>query len=450
MTRAEKALLVATSLAIAFLATLSGPLAESLPVKKAILSLGQAKATFEDFEARAIMAYHVAAVVVMSALAYLALRYVDMDQSYKPGVSELVTAGWSLAIPSGIVFAYFWRSPLVHTVWIVGLALVFAGAVALLYAMSPLKTSWRDNTLEKAAFFTTGLCLVLSITLGGVYASYFGFDRGARPVLLEHHSTLEYRDLGPVATPLQLVATGHAHGAVALWGAALMLIGFKWVGASGRLYRWALAFTTIGSVITLAGILAVVPLRPIAHQVIYFGVAPLHASLFILWLYLLKQVAGGGWRDSVKFGLFLSPVLTVALVTSTGPLVAAQLRDVVRVVWPLRDEISYNVAHWHMLALIFAYTTFLLYADALRGLPRRLIWLFVAGAAVALVGAFVYELSPMLAGARKGIPPELAAAVADKSRAIKEAALAPIEVGLTMLFIGFTAGLAGLLRAKEQ
>jgi len=453
MTREEKALLIVTFFTIAFLATLSGPLAETLPVKKAILSLGQAKDAFEDFEARAIMAYHVAAVVVMSALAYLALKYVDMDHSLKPTTSELVTAGWALSIPSGIIFAYFWRSPLVHTLWIIGLSLMFTAAVVLLYAMSPLRINWRENTLEKAAFFITGLCLVLSIVFGGVYASHFGFDEGVKAVLLEHHSTLEYRGLGPAATPLQLVATGHAHGAVALWGAALMLIGFKWARASGRMYKWALIFAVVGPLITLVGVSVVAPLRPIAHQIIFFGIGPLHISLLFLWLYLLKQVRGGGWKDPVKFGLFLSPILTVALVTSTGPLVTMQLRDVVRVLWPLEDEIAYNVAHWHMLALIFAYTTFLLYADSLRGFARKSMWLFVVGAVAALAGAFVYELSPMFAGAKKGVSLGLAATIAEKSQEVKKMALVPIDVGLALLFVGFTIGaasLVGLLKRGSQ
>lgn len=442
MNRQEKALLTTTFFVIAFLATLSGPLAESLPVKKWLFSLGAAADTFEDFEARAIMAYHVAAVVVMSALAYLALRYVEMDESLKPLISKTVTVGWALALPSGVVYAYFWRSPVVHTVWIVGLASMFISALLILYAMSPLRISWRGNFLERATFFTAGACLVWSIAMGGVYASYFGFDEGVKPVLLEHHSTLEYRGMGPAATPLQLVATGHAHGAVALWGAALMLVGFKWLRASGRWYRWALVFALVGSVITAVGVSVVAPLRPIAHQIIFFGIGPLHVSLLFLWLYLLKELRGGGWKDPVKFGLFLIPILTVALVTSTGPLITMQLRDVVRVIWPLEDEVAYNVAHWHMLALIFASATFLLYADQFRGWGRAAMWAFVAGVVLALVGAFVYELSPMFAGAKKGVSLELASQIAEKSEAIKKTALMPIDAGLALAFIGFVAGAA--------
>ncbi len=306
MNKGEKSLFLAAFLTIAFFATLSGPLAEALPIKKALLAWGPAEEEFEDFEARAIMAYHVAAVVVTSALAYLALRYVDMDSGLKPLAAKLTTAGWVVSIPSGVVFSYFWRSPVVHTLWIMGLTLMFTAALVILYAMSPFRISWRENTLERATFFITGVCLVASIIAGGVYASHFGFDKDTKPILLEHHSTKEYRGLGPAATPLQLVASGHAHGAIALWGAALMLIGFKWVGARGRMYKWALILALVGSVITLVGVSVVAPLRPIAHQIIFFGIGPLHVSLFFLWLYLLKKLKSVGWRDPVTFGLFFN------------------------------------------------------------------------------------------------------------------------------------------------
>lgn len=446
MNREEKALLLAAFLTIAFFATLSGPLAEALPVKRALVVWGPPEETFEDFEARAIMAYHVAAVVVMSALSYLTLRYVEIDERLKPLAARLTTAGWVVAMPSGVVFAYFWRSPVVHTVWVMGLTLMFAAALVILYAMSPWRIPWRGNVLEKTAFFVTGLCLVGSIVLGGIYASHFGFDKDTKPVLLEHHSTKEYRGIGPTATPLQLVASGHAHGAIALWGAAVMLIGLKWVGARGRMYRWALIFAAVGSVITLVGVSVVAPLRPIAHQIIFFGIGPLHVTLFFLWLFLLKRLKAGGWRDPVTFGLFLIPLLTVALVTSTGPLVAMQLKDVVRVLWPLEDEITYNVAHWHMLALLFAAATFFLYTDSLKGRSRAMVWLMVVGVTLALIGAFIYQLSPMFAGAKKGVSLELVPVIAEKSQAVKKMALIPIDIGLALAFIGLAISSYYLLK----
>ncbi|MFN7105203.1 MAG: hypothetical protein ACK4M3_01235 [Pyrobaculum sp.] len=116
----------------------------------------------------------------------------------------------------------------------------------------------------------------------------------------------------------------------------------------------------------------------------------------------------------MTFGLI--PLLTVALVTSTGPLLSIQLRDVVRVLWPLEDEATYNVAHWHMLALLFATTTFLLYTDGLIG--RAVVWLVVIGVTTALIGAFLYQLSSMFAGAKKGVSP--APVIAEKSLVVKK------------------------------
>jgi hypothetical protein len=75
-----------------------------------------------------------------------------------------------------------------------------------------------------------------------------------------------------------------------------------------RLYRWALVFRSIGVVVTLFGT-AVVPVwRPIAHQIIFGGIGPLHITVLFLWLRLGAMLMSGGWRDSVKLGLFLVPI----------------------------------------------------------------------------------------------------------------------------------------------
>ncbi|MFN7105201.1 MAG: hypothetical protein ACK4M3_01225 [Pyrobaculum sp.] len=133
------------------------------------------------------MAYHVAAVVVMSALSHLALRYVELDERLKPLAAMLTTIGWAVAVPSGVIFAYFWRSPVIHGMWVTGLALMFVAALVILHAMSPWRNPWRGNMLEKSAFFITGLCLVGSIVLGGIYASHFGFDKDTNLVRTQLH-----------------------------------------------------------------------------------------------------------------------------------------------------------------------------------------------------------------------------------------------------------------------
>ncbi|MEM3783094.1 MAG: hypothetical protein QXX32_06105, partial [Thermofilum sp.] len=110
-------LLIASLPVIVFLSLLSGPIAE-LGFKDFLFKIFSVKATEEDFAARVIMVYHVAAAIVMAGTLYLAVKYVDHDEKLRKPLLNLVTAGWIITVLSALVFAYFWRSPLVHGVYL--------------------------------------------------------------------------------------------------------------------------------------------------------------------------------------------------------------------------------------------------------------------------------------------------------------------------------------------
>ncbi|MCX8137127.1 hypothetical protein [Pyrobaculum aerophilum] len=430
--REIKLLLFFTLPLLAFFGLLSGPLAEA-GVKEALsryLSIGPGE---EDFAARVIMAYHIAAVVVMAGTLYLAAKYVDHEPNTGRIAVNLATAGWLIAVPSDLAFAYFGRSPLAHGLWLVGLSLMFAAGLVFLYSISPWRLSWRERTLERATAFTVGATLLIAVIMGAIYAAHLGFDENVKIYILEEHSTREYRGLAPASTPLQLLISGHAHAAVALWAAAVMFIGMKWARMDNwrpKLYKITLALTAIGALITLIGSAAVAVVRPIAHQIIFGGIGPLHLALFFLWLRLGGMLKGGGWRDPVKLGLFLVPIWTVVFVTSTGPMLASQTKTV-RLVWPLEDEIAYNVAHWHMLAFIIASAMFLLYLSEFAGRIRQISgFLLAIGGTVALAGAFIYELSPLFAR-KAGVK------LAPASAALKKGILPVIDAGLALSFAAF-------------
>jgi len=116
-------------------------------------------------------------------------------------------------------------------------------------------------------------------------------------------------------------------------------------------------------------------------------------------------------------------------VTSTGPMLAPQIKTL-RAVWPLEDEITYNVTHWHMLACVAASAMFLLYLTEFCNRAMYISgWLLAVGGTVALADAFVYQLSPMFI---KGAV-DLAAA----SSGLKKAVLPVLAVGLAVSFASF-------------
>jgi len=424
-------LLIASLPVIVFLSLLSGPIAE-LGFKDFLFKIFSVKATGEDFAARVIMVYHVAAAIVMAGTLYLAVKYVDHDEKLRKPLLNLVTAGWIITVLSALVFAYFWRSPLVHGVYLLGLSLMFTGAVLFTYAMSPVRISWKEKTLEKVAAFTTAVALLGGVLMGAMYASHLGFSKEAHIYIIEEYSTREYRGLVSPQTPLQLLVTAHAHAAVAIWSTAIMFIGLKWSRLSEwkpRLYRWALIFQIFGVAVMFFGTTVVPIWRSIAHEIIFVGIAPLNITLLILWLRLADILRNGGWRDPAKVGLFLVPIWMTLFVTSTGPIVASNLKTI-RAVWPLRDEIAYNVAHWHMLSFVIASAMFFLYLDEFTNIVKDVSgWLLAFGGTLALAGTFVYELSPMFVMGSTDI--------AGASLSLKKAILPVMEVGLTASFAGF-------------
>jgi hypothetical protein len=102
---------------VAFFGLLSGPLAEA-GVKAALSHYLSIKPGEEDFAASAIMVYHISAVIVMAGTLYLAVKYLDHDTRLTNPVVKLATAGWVVAVPSGLAFAYFGRSPVAHALWL--------------------------------------------------------------------------------------------------------------------------------------------------------------------------------------------------------------------------------------------------------------------------------------------------------------------------------------------
>jgi Mn2+/Fe2+ NRAMP family transporter len=75
--------------------------------------------------------------------------------------------------------------------WLVGLSLMFAAGVLFAYALSPLRISWREKTLERAAAFLTAVALLGGVVMGAIYAAHLGFAEDVKIYLIEEHSTRE-------------------------------------------------------------------------------------------------------------------------------------------------------------------------------------------------------------------------------------------------------------------
>jgi hypothetical protein len=147
-------------------------------------------------------------------------------------------------------------------------------------------------------------------------------------------------------------------------------------------------------------------------------------------------------KEGIKLGVFITVILMAILDAFSGPVVAMRIREV-RSVWPIEDEIVYNVAHWHLLALTFGIIMFMLYLElSLKGFSRSLIsWLTVGGFALVIIGGFFYMLSPMFVGTPVH-------EIAIRSLEIKNNVLPIIEIGATLLLISLLFTFFKLLKIK--
>jgi hypothetical protein len=439
---------------ILFLSSLAGPVAENfIPLYK---QLG-IDVSNERVAARAILVYHVLAMMAITFGILLSFKFIKIAENLKPLITNLALLGMFITAISGIIFAYFIPSPVAHSFWILGLALMFITGIIYIYAISPLKVSYKVQSKEYAsvfscdvtqlAFFITIILFLLSAMLGGYYASHFGFNEDVKVFLLEEHSTKEYRGLVAPSTPLELSVSAHAHAAVALFGVALMLIGFRWLDFKGKLHKIAAYFTLIGVFPLTYGSWSVMWDRPRAHIIVNAGVGLLELALLFLVIFgIMKVIKYDGFKnalkDGIKLGVFITVILMAILDAFSGPVVAMRIREV-RSVWPIEDEIVYNVAHWHLLALTFGIIMFLLYLElSLKGFSRSLIsWLTVGGFAFVIIGGFFYMLSPMFVGTPVH-------EIAIRSLEIKNNVLPIIEIGATLLLISLLFTFFKLLKIK--
>ncbi len=439
---------------ILFLSSLAGPVAENFIPLYNQLGINVSE---ERSAARAILIYHFLAMMALTFGMILSFKFINIAENYKPSIINLALAGMLVTVISGMIFAYFIPNPIVHAFWILGLSIMFVVGIIYIIAISPLKVSYKVKDKNYAsifgydvvqlAFFITVIMFLISAMFGGYFAAHLGFDDNVKIFLLEEHSAKEYRKLVPPSTPIELSVSGHAHSTVALFGVALMLIGFRWADFKGKLQKVAAYFTLIGIFPLSYGSWSVAWDRPKAHIIVNGGVGLLELALLLFIIFgIMKLVKSNGLINAIKDGAKIGPFIIALLMgifdASSGLAVAMRIREV-RNVWPIEDEIVYITAHWHLLALTFGMILFLIFVDLnFNGFSRILIsWLTIGGFTFTVIGGFFFMLSPMFVGSE---PSEIAI----KSLEIKNSVLPAVEIGTSLLLISLIFTSIRILKTK--
>jgi len=409
LTTSTRGLLLAVTawdaLIVAILGLLSAPMQELVGFS---VNLPEAERV-----GRIVMVYHALAIPFVAAITYLILDLVPTTEELARAIRRAITPGYMLVSVGGLAFAYLGRSWLFHSVFLLGLALVFYAGVLLAVGLWPGRHRDTDPayahlgsiSLERVALFVVTVATLVSALIGAGVGSFFG--NGFEAALAEDIVRQEH-NLG------ELAVIAHLHIMLALVDVAVLLIVVRRFDLKGPLHRVAMPLTIIGTLVMAAGCWGVMLWEEIAHWIIYAG------SSLVLLAALLMVIAGidrlikNGLtqqaivkgtpqarlralvRNPLHFGLFAQMILLQPIMVFPGLYTAVKLDEVFRI-WPPEAERRILVGHWHILATTTAVMMLFLVADRLdvRGWMRQVLgWGVLLGANLAFMVAAVYEFLP--------------------------------------------------------
>lgn len=401
------------AVATAIFGTLSSPM-EGLGIKKWLVDNAGMILLPLQREGRIIILYHSIAMAVIALETYLITALYPMKPEEQVRINATVTVGYIFSFFFGLTFAYFGYNFVYHGLFISGQVLIFFAGCMLAVALWPWQKKYRIEDkdrartrggidLERVALFAMTVVTLISALFGAVPGSWFG--NGFESFLAEDI----IRE--PVKDELQRAIIGHLHIMLTLIAIALLLILSRWFDFKGRLHKWAMPLTIVGTLIIAAGVYMIIPYQPIAHTIITVGSTPMLLAALLLVIYgfdkLIRdrlaeldiQKATFGQKlsallhDPLKFGALWQMVYMNFGVTILGIFMAVRLDEVIRV-WPAREERVVLTGHWHVLSGIIATILLLYYADlsGLKGKIRQWFgWIIIIGSDLAFGAIALFE-----------------------------------------------------------
>lgn len=401
------------SLATALFGTLSSPM-EGLGIKAWLTENIGLQLDPTQREGRIIILYHSFAMAVIAIETYMITALFPMKPRERVRINAVITVGYIFSFIFGIIFAYFGYNFIYHGLFISGQVLIFYAGCLLAVAIYPWRKEYlitekdRARTrggvdLERVALFVMIIITLASVVFAALPGSLFG--NGFRAFLSEDIIR------NPVKNWMERAIIGHLHIMLTLIAIALTLILSRWFGFKGKLHKWAMPFTILGSFIIAVGIFMIIPYQPIAHTIITVGSTPMLVASLLLAIFGFRKLARerlaaqniekasfGQWlkallHDPLKFGSLWQMLYMNFVVTFLGIFMAIKLDEIIRT-WPAREERVALTGHWHVLSGIIATILLLYYADlaGLKGKARQWFgWLIIIGSDIAFSAIAVFE-----------------------------------------------------------
>lgn len=311
-----------------------------------------------DMPVRATLYIHVVAVLFTALLAFFVLELFKVDPFIEKFVLVVGSAGYIITSISALIYAYFFRHPIPHGIYLFGLSLMFITLLALVYEFFPWKKLKNKVSQERKAMFVVLLLMTVTVIIGAIYGSN--------------------RDESIVQTEFwQRIKNSHVHTTLVIIPMSLVIMiteRFKLLREgpklSQRLSKLSLAIATIGSVVAVVANYVYIWVGPEAHNVITPASGTVLGGSLIIMLLAFKRIMDSQnislWqlliREPLKAGALWVLFWVNVVVAGPGIFVAINL-DYYRRPEMERTLEAFENGHFHMLAFISAMLLLFLVID---------------------------------------------------------------------------------------
>lgn len=340
----------------------------------------------QDMPVRATLYIHVVAVMFTALMAFFVLQLFKTDPFIEKFVLVIGTVGYFITSISAIVYAYFFRHPVPHGVYLFGLSLMFLTLLALLYEFFP----WKGEKVsqERKAMFVVLLLMTATVIIGAIYGSN--------------------KDAVEVQTELwQRIKNSHVHTTLVIIPMSLVIMitkKFKLLtegsNFSQKLARIGLAIATLGSVVAVVANYVYIKVGPVAHEVITPASGfVLGGSLIIMLIGFKRTMESQNlslWqvlvKEPIKAGMLWILFWVNVVVAGPGIFVAINL-DYYRQPEMARTLEAFEHGHYHMLAFLASLTLLFLVVDYYpikQKIKQKIGWIGTIGYIMATGATVVY------------------------------------------------------------
>lgn len=309
-----------------------------------------------DMPVRATLYIHVVAVIFTAILAFFVVQLFKVDPFIEKFVLNIGTAGYFVTSISAIVYAYFFRHPVPHGVYLFGLSLMFIALLALVYEFFP--KIGKKVSLERRTLFVMLLLMTATVIIGAIYGSN--------------------RNEELIQTELwQRIKNAHVHTTLVIIPMSLVILITKQfrlteegTSLSKKIASFGLGIATIGSVVAVVANYIYIWVGPEAHNIITPASGfVLGGSIIIMILAFKQTMVSQGIslvkmiiKEPLKTGMFWILFWVNIVVAGPGIYVAINL-DYYKQPEMARTLEAFEHGHYHMLAFLAALVLLFLIID---------------------------------------------------------------------------------------